>query len=76
VPIVIVHYVASLLTIEVSGTELRWYFGLGLWRKRVSLTEIASLARVHLPWWYGIGVKYTPAVDLSGRARAKASKSR
>ena len=60
VPIVIVHYVASLLTIEVYGTELRWYFGLGLWRKRVSLTEIASLARVHLPWWYGIGVKYTP----------------
>jgi len=35
-----------LLTIEVYGTELRWYFGLGLWRKRVSLTEIASLARV------------------------------
>ena len=60
VPIVIVHYIATWLTIEVSGSELRWHFGLGLWRKHVSLTEIASLARVHLPWWYGVGVKYTP----------------
>ena len=60
VPIVIIHYIASWLTIEVSGSELHWHFGLGLCHKRISLTEIAGLARVHLPWWYGIGVKYTP----------------
>ena len=60
VPIVIVHYIASWLTIEVSGGELRWHFGLGLFSKRVSLDQIAGLARVHLPWWYGVGVKYTP----------------
>jgi hypothetical protein len=31
------------LTVEVSGTEIRWYFGPGLWDYRVALFDIESV---------------------------------
>ena len=27
---------------------------------RIALADIARVKRVRLPWWYGIGIKYTP----------------
>jgi len=56
----VVHYLLSSLTVEISTRELSWYFGPGFWRRRVGLSSIGHVARVRLPWWYGIGVKYTP----------------
>src|SRR5437588_5595775 len=58
--VIVVHYLLSSLTVEISARELSWYFGPGVWRKRIALSDIARIARVRLPWWYGIGIKYTP----------------
>ena len=57
---IVVHYLLSSLTVEVSAHELSWYFGPGFWRKRIARSAIAGVTRVRLPWWYGIGIKYTP----------------
>jgi hypothetical protein len=54
------HYVLSSLTVEVSASELSWYFGPGFWRKRIARSTIAQVTPTRLPWWYGIGIKYTP----------------
>ena len=56
----LVHWLFYSMTVEVSGQELRWHFGPGVWRKRIALTDIARVERIRLPWWYGIGIKYTP----------------
>src|SRR6266446_6803882 len=58
--VAVVHWLLCSMTVEVSGQELRWYFGRGFWRKRIVLSDIARVERVRLPWWYGIGIKYTP----------------
>ncbi len=58
--VAVVHWILYSMTVEVSGQELRWYFGPGFWRKRIALTDIVGVERVRLPWWYGIGIKYTP----------------
>jgi hypothetical protein len=57
--VAVVHWLLYSMTVEVSGQELRWYFGPGFWRKRIVLSEIARVQRVRIPWWYGIGIKYT-----------------
>ena len=57
---IVVHWLLSSLTVEVSDDELSWFFGPGFWRKRVARSTIAHVSRVRLPWWYGIGIKYTP----------------
>jgi len=57
--VAMVHWFLYSMTVEISGQELRWYFGRGFWRKRIVLSEIACVERVRLPWWYGIGIKYT-----------------
>lgn len=55
-----VHWVLYSMTVEVTAQELRWHFGLGFWKRRIALTDIARFERVRLPWWYGIGIKYVP----------------
>ena len=47
------------LTIEIDDTELRWFFGPGVWRNRIALPEIASATPVKNPWWYGLGIHRT-----------------
>jgi hypothetical protein len=49
--------VFSSLTVEVSGTELRWYFGPGFWTYRLPLDEIRSVAAVRNRWWNGFGIR-------------------
>jgi hypothetical protein len=57
---VAVHLAMLSLTVTVSDGELSWYFGPGFWKKRMRLADITRVRPVRLPWWYGIGIKYTP----------------
>jgi hypothetical protein len=48
------------LTIEISDTDLIWYFGSGWPRKSVLLSEIASAEPIRTGFWNGWGIHYTP----------------
>lgn len=48
----------SSLTTEVDQQTLRWWFGNGIWRKSVALTDIASAEAVTNRWWWGWGIRY------------------
>lgn len=48
------------LTIEADAQELRWHFGPGVWRKKISRRDIVSAKAVRNPWWYGLGIHRTP----------------
>jgi hypothetical protein len=48
------------LTIEISDTALRWYFGCGWPRRTVPLAEIESVEPIRINFWHGWGVHYTP----------------
>jgi hypothetical protein len=50
----------SSLTIEITDDELVWFFGPGIWRKRIARRDIASVTAVRNPWWHGIGIHLTP----------------
>jgi hypothetical protein len=56
----IVGLIFSSLTIEIDSEALSWWFGFGVWAKRIALEEIASAAAVKNPWWYGFGIHRTP----------------
>lgn len=47
------------LTIEISDTELIWYFGSGWPRKSVPLSEIVSAEPIRTGFWNGWGIHYT-----------------
>ena len=49
----------SSLTIEVTESELVWFFGPGIFKKRVARSEIASAEPAHNSWWWGWGVHLT-----------------
>src|SRR4051794_25466506 len=48
------------MTIEISETDLTWYFGPGFPRKSVRLSEIASVKAIRTSFWNGWGIHYTP----------------
>ena len=50
----------SSLTIEVTESELVWFFGPGFLKKRIARSEIASAAPARNRWWWGWGVHLTP----------------
>jgi hypothetical protein len=50
----------SSLTVEVGADDLVWFFGRGIWRKRIARADIASAAAVRNPWSYGFGIHRTP----------------
>ena len=50
----------SSLTIEIDADALRWLFGLGVWKKRIALEDVASVTPVRNRWWYGFGIHRTP----------------
>ncbi|HTO79166.1 MAG TPA: hypothetical protein VMJ31_05250 [Methylocystis sp.] len=50
----------SSLTIEITESELVWFFGPRVLKKRIALSEIASAAPVRNKWWWGFGVHLTP----------------
>ncbi len=49
------------LTIEIDSSELRCYFGDGLIRRRIPLTDIADAVAVRNKWYYGWGVRLIPS---------------
>jgi len=54
----------SSLTVDVSGSELRWHFGPGLWTYRLPLGDIQRVAIVRNHWWSGFGVRMRPGFRL------------
>jgi hypothetical protein len=47
------------LTVEISDTDLLWYFGWGWPRRSVPLAEIVSAEPIRISFWNGWGVHYT-----------------
>lgn len=58
--IVFAGVMLSSLTVVVTPSSLVFWFGPGVLRKTVPLAEIASVASVRNPWYYGIGLRATP----------------
>jgi len=66
----IVTWLFRSMTIEISDTELTWYFGSGFPLKRVPLSEVVSAEPVRTTIWDGWGIHYTPRgwlYNVSGR---------
>jgi hypothetical protein len=55
-----VGFLFSSLTVEVTATELGWYFGPGFRRKRIARDDIEKATPVRNEWWWGWGVHLTP----------------
>jgi hypothetical protein len=53
--------IVSTFTIDVTDRELVLAFGLGLFRRRVPLSDIVQVERTAVPWWYGVGIKISPS---------------
>jgi hypothetical protein len=47
------------LTVEVDDKAIRWWFGPGVFKKEVLLTDIVSVEAVINSWSHGIGVRIT-----------------
>lgn len=52
--------VFSSLTVQVTPSSLVFWFGPGVLRKQVPLSDIAGVEAVRNPWWWGIGWRVTP----------------
>ncbi len=52
--------VFSTLTVEVTGTQLRLWFGLRVIQRTFPISEITGAAVVRNSWWYGWGIRLTP----------------
>ena len=50
----------STLTVRVGGGVITVQFGVGIIRKRFRLSDVESYAKVRNPWYYGLGIRYTP----------------
>ena len=48
------------LTIEIAEERLRFWFGIGMVRKTIALSEIQSTRAIKNPWYYFWGVKSIP----------------
>jgi hypothetical protein len=57
--LVIVAWIFRSMTIEISDSELAWYFGSGFPRRRVPLSEIVSAEPIRTSAWNGWGIHYT-----------------
>ena len=49
----------SSLTVEISPDELTWFFGPGVFRKRIPRDEIVNASPVQNKWWWGWGIHLT-----------------
>lgn len=50
----------STLTVRVESGVITVQFGVGIVRKRLQLSDVETYAKVRNPWYYGLGVRYTP----------------
>lgn len=60
----VLAWLFSSLTVEVSERELLWHFGPKLWTYRIALADIESIRRVRNKWWYGFGIRKSPGFRL------------
>src|SRR5262245_18806013 len=51
----------STLTVIVRDQTVEVFFGPGLIRRRIPLGRIRGVQAVHTPWYYGWGIRLTPA---------------
>ena len=58
--IAVTAWVFRSMTVEISDTELTWYFGSDFLRKRVPVSEVVSAEPIRTKFWYGWGIHYTP----------------
>jgi hypothetical protein len=79
--LVVVGFMFSRLTTEVTQEFLTLRFGAGWPRKRIAITDIVTATVVRNPWYYGWGIRLTPrgwlwnvsgaeAVELKLRSRS------
>jgi hypothetical protein len=59
-PLAIVAVLFGSLTVTIDTSTLTWHFGPGFWKKRLALSDIATVEAVRNPWWYGWGIHLTP----------------
>jgi hypothetical protein len=50
----------SALTVEISEEKLKFWFGIGVVRKAIALSEIQSAEVVKNPWYFFWGIKLIP----------------
>lgn len=48
------------LTVEIAEEQLKFWFGIGMVRKTIALSEIQSARAIKNPWYYFWGVKSIP----------------
>ena len=61
-------------TVQVAGGKIKFWFGIGLFRKTYALSEIKSTRQVKNPWYYFWGVKSIPGGWLYSIAPGEALK--
>ncbi|PWN05081.1 hypothetical protein [Rhodohalobacter mucosus] len=50
----------SSLTVKVNEDEIVWYFGPGLWKYRIKLSEVKNVSKGHSHPLEGIGIRWNP----------------
>jgi len=56
--ILLTGWILGSLTVSIDGGMLSWWFGPGVWKKRVALAEIEGFEPVRNRWWWGFGIRY------------------
>jgi hypothetical protein len=46
------------MTIQITETHLRHWFGLGFWKKEIPLAEIQHVEVSKTPWYTGYGIRF------------------
>lgn len=54
-----IGFLFSSLTVTVTGEEVRWQFGPGLWTHRIARADIVKAEPTRTKWWYGYGIRIT-----------------
>jgi hypothetical protein len=54
---VLLAWLFSSLTVIVDGSELRWYFGPGVWNYQMELSDIKAARVVRNSWLNGFGIR-------------------
>ncbi len=69
---VVFGYLGSTLTVVVTPSEVRLWFGPGICKKSYNISDIVSVEKIRQPWYMGYGIKYIPGrkiwlYNVSGR---------
>ena len=57
----VVSILFSSLTVYVNDEEISWHFGMKFWHRSIKLSQIASAKIITTKWYYGLGIRLTPA---------------